>query len=309
MKCKIPNRDTLIDSYILKILSNNEIDEETEKFEEHFFSCNNCFNEVKLRTELVSLIRDEGKAVFRKPEYKSSMVKIIKATIDKLIDLISQQPVWIRAFAIILIVLLVGRGSFLVVDTLTKDPFSEYVYGNKVPYAFDPSEKTRLRGASSTLEDATLIQSFNNTFITGMLEYRDHNYKRSIEILTKLQTTAAEFQEKSTDPEILTLLRDYHFYLGVSHLAISTSQQINVNERTKQLYLEDAIQELSRSTTLAITNTLNLIDRDRFFLGLSYGLAGKWELAVEELNKIDSSSLYSGESSELVAKLARIKDK
>jgi hypothetical protein len=147
-----------------------------------------------------------------------------------------------------------------------------------------------------------VLASFYDDFLAGMLEYKDLRYVRTIQILKTLQATADKLQGRTTDKEILALIRDYHFYLGISHLAISRSEQIDIDEKTKQLHLEDAIQELSHSTTLAMNNSLHSIDRDRFFGGLAYGLAGQKDVAVEELNAIDPSSPFFGKSNELISK-------
>ncbi len=298
MQCAKKNRNELIEDYLAGGLSNKE----KEAFEEHFFNCNTCFQELRLRQEVVDLIKDEGKVLF-----ESYLTQETQDTVT-----FKPQNRWLqwprlagsaRWVYVTLVLLVVGGGSYLMVDHLTKDDLlQQYVYDDKVPHAFVPSEETRLRSAFDTLEDASVLASFYDDFLAGMLEDKDRNYIDSIEILNSLRATADDLERKVTDKEILTLIRDYHFYLGVSHLAISRSEQIDIDEKTKRLHLEDAIQELSGSTTLAMNNSLDSIDRDRFFGGLAYGLAGQKDIAVEKLIKTNSESPFFEYSDELIGK-------
>jgi hypothetical protein len=59
MKCNLKNRDRIISGYIAGALS----DSEAAAFEEHFFSCEICLNELKAAEEAVNLIKLEGPSV------------------------------------------------------------------------------------------------------------------------------------------------------------------------------------------------------------------------------------------------------
>ena len=60
----------LIDNYLLNRLS----EEEKNKFEEHYFNCQSCFETMVERDELVSIIKGKGQSIF-KDEYISEEAK------------------------------------------------------------------------------------------------------------------------------------------------------------------------------------------------------------------------------------------
>jgi len=59
MKCTLQHRDRLIAGYVLDELSENE----AAQFEEHYFQCDHCFNDVRTARDAVELIRKEGVTV------------------------------------------------------------------------------------------------------------------------------------------------------------------------------------------------------------------------------------------------------
>ncbi|MCJ7680803.1 MAG: zf-HC2 domain-containing protein, partial [Candidatus Aminicenantes bacterium] len=51
----------LIDDYLF-----NRLDErEKEKFEEHYFNCPACFEELKHRSEILAVIKEQGPTLFQ----------------------------------------------------------------------------------------------------------------------------------------------------------------------------------------------------------------------------------------------------
>lgn len=56
MKCNLENREDLIGKYLMNELS----DEESLIFEEHYFACEVCFNELKATEQSLSLVAKEG---------------------------------------------------------------------------------------------------------------------------------------------------------------------------------------------------------------------------------------------------------
>lgn len=68
MKCKLENRESLISRYLLNELS----EEESLKFEEHYFSCEECFNQLRAAEDALNLITNEGKAAFETVKESSS---------------------------------------------------------------------------------------------------------------------------------------------------------------------------------------------------------------------------------------------
>lgn len=67
MKCKLENREILISKYLMNELS----EEECLKFEEHYFSCTDCFDELKTVEQSLNLIAKEGNVVFEVKEQKN----------------------------------------------------------------------------------------------------------------------------------------------------------------------------------------------------------------------------------------------
>lgn len=60
MKCDLKNRDQQIEAFLARTLS----PEEAEAFSEHFFSCDVCYEQLRLREEMQNLIRTEGNVLF-----------------------------------------------------------------------------------------------------------------------------------------------------------------------------------------------------------------------------------------------------
>lgn len=60
MACDLKNRDKIIADYLTDELSEAEI----FTFEQHYFQCKVCFEELKLCERAVNLIKNEGEAVF-----------------------------------------------------------------------------------------------------------------------------------------------------------------------------------------------------------------------------------------------------
>jgi hypothetical protein len=67
MKCNLENREELISKYLMNELS----DEESLKFEGHYFACKNCFDELKILEQSLNLVEKEGNAAFEVKEQKS----------------------------------------------------------------------------------------------------------------------------------------------------------------------------------------------------------------------------------------------
>lgn len=61
MNCDQKNRTDLIEKYLLNELSNSEMRE----FEEHFLSCDECFEEIHATSQLTSFIKEEGHELFK----------------------------------------------------------------------------------------------------------------------------------------------------------------------------------------------------------------------------------------------------
>lgn len=62
MKCDLINRESLISKYLMNELS----EDESLKFEEHYFKCEDCFKELRAAEDALILIKNEGSALLQK---------------------------------------------------------------------------------------------------------------------------------------------------------------------------------------------------------------------------------------------------
>jgi hypothetical protein len=60
MACDLADREKKLEDYFSDALS----EDEREKFEEHFFNCDVCFQQIKAREEISELIKEEGESLF-----------------------------------------------------------------------------------------------------------------------------------------------------------------------------------------------------------------------------------------------------
>jgi anti-sigma factor RsiW len=63
MKCQIENRRHRIAAYLTGELSEVEMNE----FEQHYFQCEDCFQELKIGRDAVTLLEKEGPTVLAIP--------------------------------------------------------------------------------------------------------------------------------------------------------------------------------------------------------------------------------------------------
>ena len=63
MNCEFKNREAIIEKYLAKELPESE----QIVFEEHYFSCEECFNELETSKRMIEMFRNEGRELF--PEY------------------------------------------------------------------------------------------------------------------------------------------------------------------------------------------------------------------------------------------------
>lgn len=98
MKCEIIDRDQRIDDFLLKKLS----PEDAEAFEIHLFGCPECLGELRLREQMVKLIKEE-RVTASADRNKRQSASFVKSILD---FLRLQQNIWIYAGAAA--VLLIG---------------------------------------------------------------------------------------------------------------------------------------------------------------------------------------------------------
>jgi len=85
MECKINNRTELIEKYLSGELS----EQEKESFEEHYFECDECFQELVFQQETIDLIKTEGEIIFA--DYLNR--KPISVRVKELLESLKPKPV------------------------------------------------------------------------------------------------------------------------------------------------------------------------------------------------------------------------
>lgn len=164
-------------------------------------------------------------------------------------------------------------------------------YDNWYPPSYNPIE---VRGSSYSSDE---MEIFYRRFTFAMLEYKNGNYAEAI---IKLENIKPAAQELFNNKKSVSLIRDYYFFLGVSHLALSRRGNYDLTIVSKRQHLNDAIEFLSKSFELSLLSSLGDTSPYRYFLGLAYGLAGFHAKAIYHLKMIKLDSDYYYESLELI---------
>jgi hypothetical protein len=126
MKCEITDRDQRIDDFLLAKLSQ----EDAETFEIHLFGCPECFEELRLREQVVKLIKEERvtAAAFDMPHRSPAPQKSFLQSFFDFWRI--RQNAWIYAGAAAMIIVLAVLSLFRRQDSLRSDAdrFAESAY-------------------------------------------------------------------------------------------------------------------------------------------------------------------------------------
>lgn len=206
---------------------------------------------------------------------------------------------WQPQYALALTVLVVGiAAAFFAYIRLNKNNADAlYAYDDRVPYEYEVSG---LRGAEPARENSSLFQAFVTQFKQGMSDYVLHDYAGAIRVLQEAEPTARALQAVPNNDSILPWLRDYYFYLGVSHFAQSRRKAGDLSSEARQQHALQAIHWLTLADSLTIVREFPGSDREIYFLGLAYGFGGRADSAVAQLRKINAESRYYNESVQLI---------
>lgn len=294
MKCDYQNREGTIAEYLMNQLS----DEETAKFQEHFFNCDICFQELKLKRAAVNLIKTEGEVLFKdylEGERKGSLLTRWYLYFKKNLSFPKNRVILGgAAFAVILFV------SFLFWFKGRSEShlLAEFEFSQSVPYAYHPPDVLR-RGEAEGLER---VRAFYNRFSAAMLPYKDRHYDMAIRNLEAIRSEAEALVSDNQDGERARwAASQYYFYLGVSHLAMTRNKDLDLTKEAEKRHLEHAAQFLLRSRELAPETP----DKHSYFLGLTYGFSGRHELAVEQLRQVEPGSSFFAKSLDLIEEWSR----
>lgn len=209
MKCNLENREELIGKYLL-----NELPEdECLKFEVHYFSCQECFNQLKTAEEAVNFIKNNRFSEVQKSEKKNLL--------DKIFDEFTKPIKWGIAFASIVILFLIAYTIFNKSpeiqknEVITKDErdSSKNPFEDKLPVEINDNVKSETRQENLIAELSG--EEFNaNPYYEELIK---ENVRSSTQVLDKvispligdtISTSQILFKFKLNEnrPVILTLL-------------------------------------------------------------------------------------------------------
>ncbi|MDW7680289.1 MAG: zf-HC2 domain-containing protein [bacterium] len=291
MDCEIQNREKLIDDYIRGVISTND----KHRLEEHVFICDECFRDLLIREETYHLIKTEGKELFA--DYLRSVQS--KEKRFQLSDLLNFQPPrvrWQPALGLAAVVLIaVFIGVYSIFFSHSEHPIL-LNYDHRVPHEY--SEIT-LRGGSEQVDQSLVFHSFVNGFRLGISDYNVFEYQSAVQIFEKLQPLADQL-EQTDNSQYLPWIRDFYFYQGVAHLALSLSSEFDLDQTGKNIHRSSAIGCLEKAKSIADAHQMSQLERELFYLAQAVGSSGQIERAVEILNGIQPQSDFYSESQLLI---------
>jgi hypothetical protein len=144
------------------------------------------------------------------------------------------------------------------------------------------------------------LQLFLAQFKFAIGDYLTQNYENAIKTFDAMKPAADALLAASPNLEELNHIRDYYFYAGIAHLAISRSEDEDPHRSAAADHRRKACEYLLSAQMIASQNNLASLDREIFFLGLAYGFDGKPELARPELKRIPAHSDYFADSQKLI---------
>ncbi|MEK7729331.1 MAG: hypothetical protein AAB354_13035 [candidate division KSB1 bacterium] len=155
-----------------------------------------------------------------------------------------------------------------------------------------------LRGSSYS--DAADLQfiDFSDTFLSAITDYLLRDYSTALQKFESLEPQAAALHSNLKHEKYASLLRDYYFYAGLSHFALSHKKSFFRGEN--RAHAAQAVMWLARADSLA--QGRDFPERETYFLGLAYDCNNQRAQAISELKKIPAHSEFYAESG------ARIKE-
>jgi len=305
---------------ITKIYENSISGQEAANFINHVESCSLCFNYVAMTVEEaltpvpenvlqeikvyndISLAEMVLKKIPPEQTIFQKILKKIKKSFEKIIDEIGvliipkpDQPrsVFSPAIRIAVPVSLVAAIAFTIFFLPTAP--SAYVYDNDPPFPY----RSGFRSASSSIDEDRDYTKFHNDFPSAAMVYMDSDYENYIRRMANLESIAFDLKTKPLKKDKLDEIRDFYFYLGVSHFALSRSETRDLAPEQRVEHNRKAVQFLREAQSISKANILKMKDRDVYFLGLSYGFGSKPDSAILHFMTLDSTSSYYQEGLKL----------
>ena len=164
--------------------------------------------------------------------------------------------------------------------------YNKYFNNDNIALAYDST----LRGPLKRGEQNTSYDTLLSRFKLGVGDYLSQNYTTALDIFEGILSRRDKIQNNRFYP----LLREAHFYSGLSCLALAGESRFK-----KHKFLNKASAYLLSAVEQAEKNNLKKSDRDRFFLSLTYDLLGEKQLALEHLGQIPADSQFKSDSEKL----------
>lgn len=303
MKCRLKNRNEIIARYLNRELS----DAEVEKFQEHFFNCDTCFEELRFKQDALELIKAEGDAIFAGLQVEpqgSTKDWDIFYTIRNVGKALRRKPVLGFGLTGIVLLLLATVIYFATRTAGEANLLASLNYGSRVPYEYSPP--ALLRGEDDKLRSALTDSTFVDDFQRAMLRYNDLNYEAAIRKLARLEQAAGALEERdSLSGTSARVLWDYYFYRGLSHLGFAGDTRIELPGQEQQKHLAHALDFLTRSREIARRYAPGEPEKASYFLGIVYAASGDRETALRELKTVAPNSPFFRQSGEIARQLSR----
>jgi len=303
MKCNYENRDEVIAKYLNRELSEQEVVE----FQEHFFNCDICFQELKFKRDALELIKAEGDAIFAGLQVEpqgSTKDWDIFYTIRNVVQALRRKPVLGFGLTGIAVLLLATVIFFARRTAGEANLLASLNYGSRVPYEYSPP--ATLRGEGDNLRGPLADSTFIDNFQRAMLRYNDLNYEAAIRKLGRIEQAAGALEERdSLSATSARVLWDYYFYRGLSHLGFAGDTRIKLPGQEQQEHLAHALDFLTKSREIARRYAPGEPEKESYFLGIVHAAAGDRETALRELKNVAPNSPFFKQSEEIARKLSR----
>ncbi len=302
--CDGENRYKLIDDYLSGKLSIAEM----EAFGEHMIVCPACMAEMAFRKEVIEMVEDEGAELFTQAASKVDITVKSEPDSDKSerkkrnsfhIGFLFTNHKWGYG-----LLAAASLALFIIITQVQKQSSeSPYNFVDKVPYSFEAEYLNASSMRPQTRVDTNTTSVFRSRFIDIMTLYESRKYETTINALIALEDDLLDLQTIKEE-RVMTIIREYYFYRGVSRLAYCTSDVGNQDTFTD--CMTATIADLQQAQKMAIQNHFERYDRDTYFLALAFNLSGMIKATKQELNKINYKDEFWDQAKTLQNKLNKI---
>jgi len=217
--------------------------------------------EVAIKTD-DELLEQAGILTEKSEREKFSLFELINNLIDNIKTWFQEKPklAYSLSTAVLTFLIIV----IAIIPPGKQDPFESYRYADKVPYEYDISS---FRGQTDVLKIDPSLESFKNEFKIGISDYIICDYENAIKTWEALKPTADGLENISPNDNSIPWIREYYFYLGISHLALGSNHDFKLSKR--KINLNKSIDYLLYSMRIVTKYNLKKIDRENYFIGFS----------------------------------------